>query len=287
MKRLLVLSGKGGTGKTTVTTVLARLSGAEALADCDVDAPNLHLALRQTVIPEKRDFLGGNKAKVNPDLCTGCEICTKSCRFDAIRIKDGKAYVNDISCEGCGVCEYLCPHKAVSLQEDVAGRLFLYKGDAIFSTAALKMGRGNSGKLVTEVKFALFDSAGDRPFAIADGSPGIGCPVIASVTGMDVVLVVAEPSESGLSDLVRLYKTVSNMGARLCVCVNKWDISPGVTRRVEKFCTDNAIPFVGRIPFDKTLSLLSEADEPLTESPGHGIEALREVWNNVRQVVGI
>ena len=201
MKRLLILSGKGGTGKTTTAAAFIRFAQARAMADCDVDAPNLHLVSAQTVQPVISEFLGGDKAGIDPAKCVGCGLCQKHCRFEAIEEKNGRYTVNEYACEGCGVCDYICPQKAVTLRTDVAGRKELYLGETVFSTAALKMGRGNSGKLVTDVKMAMLKHAPDTPIAIIDGSPGIGCPVIASVSGMDLVLVVAEPSLSGISDL--------------------------------------------------------------------------------------
>ncbi len=250
MKRLLILSGKGGTGKTTVSAALIRLTGAKAVADCDVDAPNLHLVMQQTEDPERFDFLGGDKATIHADQCIGCGKCERSCRFGAIRITDGKASVNEYSCEGCGVCAYICPAEAVTLAPDLAGNRELYTGDRVFSTATLKMGRGNSGKLVTEVKLAMLKAASACELSITDGSPGIGCPVIASVSGMDLVLVIAEPSGSGISDLKRLCTTAETFQTKLAVIVNKYDVSPEHTDEIERFCEEKRLPFLGRIPYD-------------------------------------
>ncbi len=250
MKRLLVLSGKGGTGKTTVSAALIRLAEAKAVADCDVDAPNLHLVMQQRVKPECHDFMGGDKASVNPEVCTGCGKCEEACRFGAVRLADGKARINEYSCEGCGVCAYVCPADAVKLCPDLAGKRELYRDGGVFSTAELKMGRGNSGKLVTEVKLAMINAAPECELAVIDGSPGIGCPVIASVSGMDLVLVVSEPSGSGVSDLKRLCRTAESFQARLAVCVNKYDVSTEHTDAIETFCRQRGLPFVGKIPYD-------------------------------------
>ncbi len=254
MKRLLVLSGKGGTGKTTVSAALIRLTGARAAADCDVDAPNLHLVLPQGAAPERFDFMGGEKAAVDAALCIGCGRCESSCRFEAIRLRGGRAFADEFACEGCGVCVHVCPAGAVRLMPDLAGTRELYAGERVFSTAALKMGRGNSGKLVTEVKRAMLASAPECELAVIDGSPGIGCPVIASVSGTDLVLVVAEPSGSGISDLRRLCRTAETFQAKLAVCVNKYDVSPAHTAEIEEFCREQGLPFVGRIPFDPQAS---------------------------------
>lgn len=251
MKRLLILSGKGGTGKTTISAAFIALAQAKAIADCDVDAPNLHLVLTQNVLPEVSDFLGGNKAFVDATKCCGCKACASHCRFDAIKINDGAASVNEFSCEGCGVCTLVCPKDAITLQEDIAGTKSLYHSEQVFSTATLKMGRGNSGKLVTDVKLAMLKSAPECDLAIIDGSPGIGCPVIASISGMDLVLIVAEPSQSGISDLKRLVKTLASFQTKAAICVNKYDTSIACTTEIEKYCIENNLPFVGKIPFDK------------------------------------
>ncbi len=250
MKRLLVLSGKGGTGKTTVSAALIRLSGAKAIADCDVDAPNLHLLMKQECTPQKTTFMGGDKAVVDANLCLGCGRCQDVCRFDAIRVLQGKAASSVFLCEGCGVCAYVCPANAIRLVADAAGERTLYRGEGVFSTATLKMGRGNSGKLVSEVKLAMLKSAPECNLAITDGSPGIGCPVMASVSGMDSVLVVAEPSKSGISDLKRLVQVIATFQVQVLVCVNKYDTSLAHTVEIETYCKEEKIPFVGKIPFD-------------------------------------
>ena len=166
MKKLLILSGKGGTGKTTTSAAFIQFAQARAFADCDVDAPNLHLVHAVEGAPEAFDYLGSEKASIDPELCTGCGICADACRFDAIRREGDHCRVDPYACEGCGVCAYVCPQKAVELQEDVAGQVLLYQGEQAFSTARLRTGRGNSGKLVSEVKLALFKHAPQADLAI-------------------------------------------------------------------------------------------------------------------------
>lgn len=285
MKRLLILSGKGGTGKTTTAAAFIRFAQARAMADCDVDAPNLHLVSAQTVQPVISEFLGGDKAGIDPAKCVGCGLCQKHCRFDAIEEKNGRYTVNEYACEGCGVCDYICPQKAVTLRTDVAGRKELYLGETVFSTAALKMGRGNSGKLVTDVKMAMLKHAPDTPIAIIDGSPGIGCPVIASVSGMDLVLVVAEPSLSGISDLKRLVKTAKTFQAKLAVCVNKWDVSPENTCVIQDFCKEGSIPFVGKIPYDKSASRAINTGLSLADLDCPAWRALKDIYKNTIQLL--
>ncbi len=281
MKRLLVLSGKGGTGKTTIAAALIRLAHIKAAADCDVDAPNLHLVMDRKDEPETADFTGGEKARIDPAVCTGCRECEAHCRFGAICLMDGKAAVNEYACEGCGVCRFVCPAKAVSLDGDVAGKRELYLGEQVFSTASLKMGRGNSGKLVTEVKMAMLKHAPDCELAVIDGSPGIGCPVISSISGMDLVLVVAEPSESGISDLKRLAKTADTFQAKLAVCVNKYDTSLEHTQKIEEFCTANGLAFVGKIPFDREAVKAVNAGLTIADIDCISRTAVKEIYKKV------
>ena len=249
MKQLLILSGKGGTGKTTVAGAFIRLSDVKAFADCDIDAPNLHLIMEQKSVPENSDYYGLDKAEIDKDKCIECNLCYENCRFDAISNNDGYE-INIYDCEGCGVCEALCPSSAIRLVPRKAGEMTLYRDNKVFSTAELKMGSGNSGMLVTEVKKNM-RFASDADFAVIDGSPGIGCPVIASISGVDMVLIVAEPSLSGISDMKRIIKTAEKFNAKIAVCVNKYDTNIENNDNIKKFCRDNNIGFVGEIPFDK------------------------------------
>ena len=250
MKQLLILSGKGGTGKTTIASAFIKLADAKAYADCDVDAPNLHLITGWNVEPEKTDYYGLPKAEINQELCTQCNQCRQNCRFDAISI-DEKYKVDPFACEGCGVCAYVCPVEAITMKPAVAGELMLYSdGEKVFSTAQLKMGSGTSGMLVTEVKKQMKAAAADAELAIIDGSPGIGCPVIASLSGVDMVLIVAEPSISGISDMERIINTAAKFGTKTAVCINKYDTNIENTEKIEEFCKKQAMPFIGRIPFD-------------------------------------
>jgi len=281
MKKLLILSGKGGTGKTTTAAAFIDFSNAEAFADCDVDAPNLHLLVGMKGRAKKTHFYGSEKANIDDKKCVSCGICYQNCRFQGI-IKEGERYsVNSFACEGCGVCMYICPQSAVTMEEDVAGELALYHKERLFSTAKLKMGRGNSGKLVTEVKKQLETGSSGR-FAIIDGSPGIGCPVIASISGVDMVLIVAEPSLSGISDMKRILRTAEIFQVKTAVCVNKYDTCIENAEKIKKLCQREEIPFVGCIPYDDNVSAAINEGQSIANINCPARDALYEVYENIK-----
>lgn len=278
MRQILVLSGKGGTGKTTLASALIGIHQAKAFADCDVDAPNLHLTAGEMPEPIEHDFMGDQKAVIDQDQCSACGYCKEDCRFDAVEFDNGVYTINTIACEGCAVCTIRCPQNAITMVDDVAGMLTLYKNAQTFSTAKLKMGRGNSGKLVTEVKQQLVTNTDpDVELAFIDGSPGIGCPVIASVTGVDDVLMVVEPSLSGFSDFKRLLETVKQFGIHPMVCVNKYNIAPVQAKMIEQYCADHEIDFLGNIPYDTTVSKAINAGKNLSEVDGPAHKAILEI----------
>jgi MinD superfamily P-loop ATPase len=289
MKQLVVLSGKGGTGKTTLAASFIRLSEHKAFADCDVDAPNLHQIFDFGDTVEKTPFYGLKKAVKYKELCTDCGKCEKLCRFGAIQ--DGK--VNSYECEGCGVCEAFCPahdtegRAAIRLEERESGetRLCCNDGD-VFSTAELSMGSGASGRLVTEVRRNLFKVASGEKYAIIDGSPGIGCPVIASITGVQMVLIVAEPSVSGIHDLKRIVETSRRFGAKIAVCINKFDVSKNNTSAIKKFCREEKIRIIGLIPYDNTVIKAVNSGKAVVDYEdsvaGH---AIRKIWTNVKKML--
>ena len=279
MKQLLILSGKGGTGKTTVAGAFIRLSDAKVYADCDVDAPNLHLVIPlENFKLKKTDYYGLPKAEIDSEKCINCGWCKQNCRFDAISAEN-EYKVDPFSCEGCGVCEVVCPVNAISLKPTVAGELMLYVNDErAFSTAQLKMGSGTSGKLVAEVKKQMKSVAINSELAIIDGSPGIGCPVIASISGVDMVLIVTEPSLSGISDMKRIVKTVENFGIKMAICVNKFDINIGNTEKIEKFCEEQDIPFVGKIPFDPNVVKALNNGQTVVDIDCISCKAIKDVY---------
>ena len=250
MKQLLILSGKGGTGKTTVASALIRLSKTKAYADCDVDAPNLHLLNRQKKKPHVNDFYGLKKARINPDKCIGCGLCAQYCEFNAIEFT-GVYQVKEAICEGCELCAAVCPVDAIEMHDFVAGKTKTYQNNHVFATAELSIGAGNTGLLVTEVKSNMKNaSPEDTEWAILDGSPGIGCPVIASMSGVDRVLIVTEPSVFAIHDMERILKTADHFGVKTDICINKANIHPEMTEKIKIFAHDRGLECLGEIPYD-------------------------------------
>lgn len=285
MKQLLILSGKGGTGKTTVASAFIKLFGAKAFADCDVDAPNLHLIMNNKTEAKKTDYYGLPKAKINRELCISCGKCMESCRFDAIA-SDNEIYeVDPLACEGCGVCEFVCPANAIDMYPAVAGEMMLYKDDAVFSTAQLKMGSGTSGKLVTEVKKQMKQAAADVDLSIIDGSPGIGCPVIASISGVDMVLIVAEPSVSGISDMERIVQTAHNFGVKIAVCINKYDTNLDNTQKIQDFCKKEGIDFTGKIPYDNEVVKSVNAGKSIVDVDCAAGRSVKEIYTKTFDIL--
>jgi len=278
MKQLLILSGKGGTGKTTVACSFIELSQAEAFADCDVDAPNLEIVLKNLGSLNKSDFYGLDKAYIDQSLCISCGLCQSHCAYGAISFKESYE-VDNLSCEGCGVCEFVCPVKAIKMVPDVAGELKLFENEKVFSTAQLKMGSGNSGLLVTKVKKQMMASANSTDLAIIDGSPGVGCPVLASISGVDMVLIVTEPSLSGISDLKRIVETTKNFNCQIAVCINKYTDNIDKTKIIEEYCKDNKINFVGQIPFDYRAVKAINSRKTLVAVEGPAKQAVKDIYH--------
>lgn len=285
MQKLLILSGKGGTGKTTIASSFVKLSEDKVFADCDVDAPNLHLVIDDLSKSITKDYYGMDKSYIHSDICISCGKCFDNCRFDAIVKKEDSYKIDTYSCEGCGVCELVCPVNAAKLQPDIAGRLDLYTEDKVFSTAELKMGSGTSGKLVTKVKERLNMPITRGKLAIIDGSPGIGCPVIASITGVDMVLVVAEPSISGITDMKRIVETSYKFGIKTAICINKHDVNIDKSQEIECFCKNNEIPMIGKLPFDRNAIKAINIGKTIVDIDCEIGEKVKDVFNQVIKIL--
>ncbi|MCU0610928.1 MAG: ATP-binding protein [Candidatus Eisenbacteria bacterium] len=286
MDELVIISGKGGTGKTSVAASLAVLASGAVIADCDVDAADLHLVLSPTV-RERHEFLSGNEAVIRPDECTRCGLCHAYCRFGGVTRESGGGYAIDpTSCEGCGVCVRFCPARAIDFPERRCGEWMVSDtrcGPMVH--ARLGVAAENSGKLVTTVRREAQRIAKeeDRSLIIVDGPPGIGCPVIASVVGASTVLAVTEPTVSGSHDLERLLALTKHFGIPTAVCVNKWDINPAMTAAIELKARETGARAVGRIRYDTTVTRAQVAGKTVVEMDGPAKADIIHVWDQIRQ----
>lgn len=287
MKQILVLSGKGGTGKTSVTAALAHLASADAtlvLADADVDAANLELVLHPE-LEEMTPFQGGAKAVIDAESCTRCGRCAEVCRFEAVLIHGEGYRVDPVACEGCAACHYQCPEGAIAMIPAQAGEWYRSRTPwGMLFHARLFPGEENSGKLVTTVKqhanlWALNHGA---DYVLTDGPPGIGCPVIAATAGVQFALLVTEPTISGLHDLERILDTVTHFGVAAAVIVNKWDLNPERAAEIGEFCRERGLSLIGRIPYDEVVTRAMVGGQPVTAVTDGPVAAeLRRVWRAV------
>ncbi|KAF5436091.1 MinD superfamily P-loop ATPase, contains an inserted ferredoxin domain [Candidatus Methanophagaceae archaeon] len=285
MKQITVISGKGGTGKTTLVGSFAALAENKVIADCDVDAPDLHLLVHPEII-KKEEFKGVKVAVMDKTLCTECGTCEETCRFKAIASTEESGYaVNPARCEGCGACVFTCPQEAVTLKERVSGYAFISKTNyGLMVHAQLNIAEEASGKLVTVVRNNAQQVAEKESceLILIDGSPGIGCPVIASLTGVDLALIVTEPTMSGLHDLERIMDVTRYFGIGSAVCINKYDINEDNSARITEFCRQRGVEVVGKIPYDSVVTEAMVAGKPVVEfSEGAVSSAIRDVWDSI------
>lgn len=285
MKELVILSGKGGTGKTSLTAAFAFFSKSMVLCDADVDAADLHL-LMEPVVKHRSDFKAGNEAVINPDLCTQCGLCIELCRFSAI--SEETFEVDPMECEGCGVCYDLCPEGAIDFPEKTCGQWYI--SDTRYGPmvhARLGIAEENSGLLVALVRKEAkkIVHREKTELILTDGPPGIGCPVIASISQANAVLVVAEPSVSGVHDLKRVGELAEHFKIPAMVCVNKCDLNPEKTKMIRDAAEENNYTYVGEIPFDKNFiesMVLKKSIIETGEKSEAGV-AVRKIWDNVME----
>ncbi|MEM3623634.1 MAG: ATP-binding protein [Candidatus Bathyarchaeia archaeon] len=286
MKQITVLSGKGGTGKTTITASFAVLAKRAVVADCDVDAPDLHMLLHPEII-ETQEFKGSKLAVIDEAKCVKCGLCREKCRFDAVT---QNFTVDPFSCEGCGVCSLVCPVNAVTLTNRISGHAYISKiKHGFMAHAMLSPGEANSGKLVTLVRqnAKVLAEKDKINLIIIDGPPGIGCPVIASVTGVDVGLVVTEPTMSGFHDLKRALKLLAHFGVLPFVCVNMYDINMDNTGKIERFCKENSIEVIGKVPFNSIVTEAMVNGKPIMEySPRSDVaKEIEGIWEKLSTLI--
>lgn len=286
MKKIVVISGKGGTGKTIFTACLTDLfKSPMGIADCDVEAANLALLLDHENI-RSRPFSGLNKARIIQDQCVGCGLCSLNCRFDAVECNEGVFTIDPIHCEGCGVCADICPEKAISMEPMRDGTIFLSRTNkGLIAHAELCAGSGTSGLLVDQVKKEITGEMKDEELLIADGPPGIGCPTISAVSGMDAAVIVTEPSLSGHHDLIRLVKMARGFDIRLFLVINRYDLEPGISEKIEGYAATENIPVLGCIPFDPAVVDAVRKGIPPTRQDSPASQAIRSAWERLAEMM--
>jgi MinD superfamily P-loop ATPase len=293
MRELVVISGKGGTGKTSLLASFAVLAGRSVLADCDVDAADLHLVLTPTV-RRREEFRSGNEAVIRPQLCRGCGKCAELCRFEAV-LRDGEGppgegepryRIDAAACEGCGVCVSHCPHGAIEFPERTCGEWFVSDtrcGPLVH--ARLRPAAENSGRLVATVRQEArrLAQSEEHELVLVDGPPGIGCPVISSLTGASAVMAVTEPTVSGEHDLDRVLDLCRHFAIPASVCVNKWDLNPELTERIEARAAGRGAEVLGRIPYDRAVTSAQLQARAVAEMGGPAAEAIDAIWRRFRE----
>jgi len=283
-KELVIISGKGGTGKTSIVSSFATLAKNKIMVDCDVDAADLHLILKPEIL-KTTEFFSGKKAEIDQEKCTKCGKCLETCRFDAVS-KD--FVINEIACEGCGTCFYQCPENAIKFEPTKSGDWF--ESNTRFGKlihAKLGIAEENSGKLVSEIRnyARLLAHKEGQDLIIVDGSPGIGCPVIASISGATIVVIVTEPTLSGLHDAERVLKLTKHFRVPTCVCLNKFDINPDMSKHIENFCTKENIEIIGKLPYSTEFTAAMINEQSVIENfPNSDVSTkIKLMWENLKE----
>ena len=285
MKEVVILSGKGGTGKTSIVGSFAAIAQNKVMADCDVDAADLHLLLAPSV-KEENEFWSGQVAVIDEEKCIQCDLCQDVCRFDAIR----DFQIDPVSCEGCGFCLHICPVEAITMKECLSGHWFT--SDTRYGplvNARLGIAQENSGKLVALVRQHAKELAenGGLDYVISDGPPGIGCPVISSLSGANLALLVTEPTLSGIHDLERVLGVCHHFGIPALVCINKYDINEDNTRRIENYCLNQGVEVAARIPFDNIVTEAMVKGLSVVEySDGKVTQEIKRLWQKINEAIG-
>ncbi len=287
MKEIVILSGKGGTGKTSIAASFAVLAGNDAvIADCDVDAANMHLLLKPD-FGKKSEFYSGELALIKQELCTECGKCEEICRFDAISYINNQYQINSLNCEGCGYCEKICPSHAITMQEQISGNLYISKtrlGSTMIH-AKLNIGAENSGKLVAKVKSEAKSTASEegKSYIIVDGSPGIGCPVVSSLAGANFVVLVTEPSVSGLHDLKRIYVLIKKFRIKAACIINKYDMNIEKTIEIKSFLKEENIVHLADIPYDINFTKTMIESKTIVEIQSPIKKTVENIWEKIKK----
>lgn len=287
MKQITIISGKGGTGKTSIIAALASVAENTVIADCDVDAADLFLVLKPQILFENK-YLGGKTAVIDYSKCTNCGICEDLCRFDAINTIENRVTISEFSCDGCELCKRACPEDAISMIQSDTSRWFI--SDSRFGPmvyARLGIAEDNSGKLVTVVREEAkkIAKAKNRDFVIIDGPPGIGCPVIASITGVDIAIIVTEPTQSGLHDLKRVVELVNNFSIKPLIIINKFDLNKEMSEVIEKYCKKNDIEIIAWIPFNRIFVDAMVNQQTIVEYNKFSelTNIIQSIWNRIQK----
>jgi len=290
MKEIVIISGKGGTGKTSITASFAYLGGKDiVVADCDVDAADMHLLLEPD-FKNSEDFYSGELAIINYEKCINCGKCAEVCRFNAIQLNKGIHFIDPINCDGCGYCARVCPVEAITNEIQNVGKTYISntKAGNIMVHARLGIGADNSGKLVAKVKNEAKRIATENKaeMIIADGSPGIGCPVVSSLSGADFVVLVTEASVSGLHDLKRVYELVKKFKIKAGCIINKYDINQMLSKEIEKFLIEENIVFISKLPYNEDFTKAMTIGKTIVEYENEELKNIvTDSWNKVKQIL--
>ncbi len=284
IEQLAIVSGKGGTGKTTLCTALGKLFKNTIIADCDVDAANTALIFKTDLI-KTYDYIGSRKAFIDYGKCTSCNLCIDKCRFGAIIEKNREPFINSISCEGCGLCASICPAEAISFSVEKAGEYYICReGNITLVHAQLYPGEDTSGKLIAQVRKTALELAQSEMYdmILIDGSPGIGCAAISSITAVNHVIIVTESTLSGLHDLRRIVSITEKLRRPFWVVINKFDLNSSITEQISKYCESMNIKILGCIPYDKTVVKAIQEENNILEYDCPARNSIVEIYETLK-----